>query len=224
MNAMTIREIRVENLKLLIKKIGKKSELAEKAETNPAYISQVLSKKTKRSIGDVLARKLEKACDKETGWLDTYHPTENDINYNNLNESQQQYRKDELHKIQLFEFNKKEICDHIKTNHKKMESYVITTVKFGKDAFAIKIKNNTTTKLANIGDYLIFDPDFKKIPGKNYLVSINGNLEISLYRTIAGDEYLDPEISGVNPVKITPDLDCEIIAIAIYRSREGEPL
>lgn len=227
---MTIREIREENLKYLIKKVGKKSTLAEMADTNAAYISQVLSKKTKRSIGDALARKLEQACDKERGWLDTIHTKEGEkkqlsetINHLNLSEPSMGYSKTSLHKIPLFEFNRQEICININSNH-KMESYVITPEKFGENSFAIKIKNNTITKIANIGDYIVFDPDFKKIPGKNYLISINGSLEISLYRKISGEEYFDPGVNGVQPIKITPQLDYEIIAIAVYRARQGEPL
>lgn len=74
--ALTNNEIRKLNLLILIAEIGgKKSELAAMAETDPAYISQILSTTAKkpRNIGDELARKLETACNKPRGWMDTFH-------------------------------------------------------------------------------------------------------------------------------------------------------
>lgn len=70
---LTNNEIRKLNLLLLIDEVGKKSDLAKIADTDPAYISQILSKKNPRNIGDDLARKLEKGCRKPRGWMDTYH-------------------------------------------------------------------------------------------------------------------------------------------------------
>ena len=71
---MTNDEIRKNNLLLLIKEVGKKSVLAKLADTDPAYISQVLSKGSKkRNIGDDFARKLEVGCNKPRGWMDVRH-------------------------------------------------------------------------------------------------------------------------------------------------------
>ncbi|MBE0436952.1 MAG: helix-turn-helix transcriptional regulator [Methylomicrobium sp.] len=70
---LTSNEIRKLNLLLLIDEIGKKSDLAKIADTDPAYISQILSQKNPRNIGDDLARKLEKGCRKPRGWMDAYH-------------------------------------------------------------------------------------------------------------------------------------------------------
>jgi phage repressor protein C with HTH and peptisase S24 domain len=73
---LTINEIRKLNLQILIAEIGgKKSKLATMADTDPAYISQILSTKGKkpRNMGDDLARKLEIACKKPRGWMDTFH-------------------------------------------------------------------------------------------------------------------------------------------------------
>lgn len=68
-----IREIRQKNLGLLLKEFDTAAALAKAADTDPAYISQIRSKKTKREIGDSLARRLEKAGKKERGWLDHSH-------------------------------------------------------------------------------------------------------------------------------------------------------
>lgn len=67
------KEIRRLNLRLLIAEQGTAAALADKAQTSAAYISQILSPKTKAFVGDALARKLESATKKQHGWMDTLH-------------------------------------------------------------------------------------------------------------------------------------------------------
>lgn len=67
------KEIRRRNLRLLIAEQGTAAALAEKAQTSAAYISQILSPKTKAFVGDALARKLESATKKPHGWMDSLH-------------------------------------------------------------------------------------------------------------------------------------------------------
>lgn len=73
---MDIKEIRRANLRLLIVEFGTQAKLAVASGTEAAYISQILSDKTKREIGDDLARRLEKASKKPHGWLDHSHTEE----------------------------------------------------------------------------------------------------------------------------------------------------
>jgi phage repressor protein C with HTH and peptisase S24 domain len=74
---MTIKEIRLHNLQRLIEHSGlSKTVFAVKVNTSPAYISQMLSSKTRRSMGDQLARSIEFAFRKETGWMDALHRPE----------------------------------------------------------------------------------------------------------------------------------------------------
>lgn len=67
------RQIRLLNLRKLLKEAKTAAALASAANTSPAYISQILSDKTKGSIGNQLARRLELAAGKPVGWLDTLH-------------------------------------------------------------------------------------------------------------------------------------------------------
>lgn len=67
------KEIRRRNLRQLIAEQGTATSLADKAQTSAAYISQILSPKTKAFVGDALARKLEAATKKPHGWMDTLH-------------------------------------------------------------------------------------------------------------------------------------------------------
>lgn len=70
---MDAKQIRRENLAALIRKEGKAITVAEKAGTAPAYLSQILSTKTKAQVGDDLARRLEVAYQLPHGWMDTPH-------------------------------------------------------------------------------------------------------------------------------------------------------
>ena len=74
---MTNKEIRLHNLQRLIEHSGlSKTAFAVKVNTSPAYISQMLSSKNRRSMGNRLARSIEAAFNKDAGWMDVAHRTE----------------------------------------------------------------------------------------------------------------------------------------------------
>jgi phage repressor protein C with HTH and peptisase S24 domain len=74
---MTIKEIRLHNLQRLIECSGlSKSAFAVKINTSAAYISQMLSSKTRRAMGEQIARGIEAVYGKQTGWMDALHPPE----------------------------------------------------------------------------------------------------------------------------------------------------
>lgn len=74
---MKIQNIRYQNLLRLLDEVqGNQAELARRANTNPAYISQIvngspLPSGRPRAVGDGLARRLERAFYKDEGWMDT---------------------------------------------------------------------------------------------------------------------------------------------------------
>jgi hypothetical protein len=75
----TIEEIRIENLKILIKDFGGEGVIAEKIEKAPAQISQWKnaspdSKTGKpRGMSPEACRLIEEKCSKEIGWMDNQH-------------------------------------------------------------------------------------------------------------------------------------------------------
>jgi hypothetical protein len=74
----TSKETRLDNLRALVKQFGTIEAVAQRAETAPVYLSQILnsvksSTGTKRGVGDALARRLERGCGKEIGWMDRMH-------------------------------------------------------------------------------------------------------------------------------------------------------
>lgn len=75
---MTIEEIRLRNLRALIQRFGTIATVAEKANTAPAYLSQITNRAPSRTgkprdMGSALARKIEAGCGLSTGWMDTDH-------------------------------------------------------------------------------------------------------------------------------------------------------
>lgn len=82
MNTPTIEEIRRSNLLLLIEEAGGiAAEVARRAKTAPAHISQIVTRFERPNgnvaiIGSKLARKFEKGCGKPEGWMDVLHDTD----------------------------------------------------------------------------------------------------------------------------------------------------
>lgn len=78
---MLISEIRLLNLKALIAQEGTIAAVAEKSNTSPAYLSQIInsvpsSTGTPRSIGNGLARKIEEGFFFKKGWMDAPHDSD----------------------------------------------------------------------------------------------------------------------------------------------------
>jgi hypothetical protein len=75
----SIAEIRLANLLALIKEAGTQHALAERAETTPIYLSQVVNRiqdhksGRPRELGTDMARRLEQAMGKPENWMDHDH-------------------------------------------------------------------------------------------------------------------------------------------------------
>lgn len=70
---MEISEIRRANLRTLVREHMGQAKLAEKIDTDPAYISQLLSTRTRADMGNRFARKVEKLLRLSHGWMDHAH-------------------------------------------------------------------------------------------------------------------------------------------------------
>lgn len=83
----TIDEIRLENLRALVKEKGSQKKVSDDTGTSQVYLSQLLNaaKDAKtgkaRQIGDDMARKLEAGCGKERGWMDNVHSVLTKLGY-----------------------------------------------------------------------------------------------------------------------------------------------
>jgi hypothetical protein len=70
---MDIKDIRRGNMLALIEREPSKAAFARKVGTDPAYVSQILSIKTRAEVGNDLARVIEKAYGLAHGWMDHDH-------------------------------------------------------------------------------------------------------------------------------------------------------
>ena len=77
---MDISEIRRSNLRALVRKYGGQAKLGELVDTDPAYISQLLSPRTRADMGNRFARKVEERLNLARGWLDQPHEAASEIN------------------------------------------------------------------------------------------------------------------------------------------------
>lgn len=73
---MDVKDIRRINLLSMIRKEGTAKGLAARVNTAAAYISQILSSKTKAQVGSSLARRIEEAYNLPFGWMDVSHGQE----------------------------------------------------------------------------------------------------------------------------------------------------
>ena len=67
---MDISAIRRDNLRRLVREYGGQAKLAERVDTDPAYISQILSPRTRADMGNRFARKVEEQLNLPRGWMD----------------------------------------------------------------------------------------------------------------------------------------------------------
>lgn len=70
--AMTAKEFRLENARVLAKAVGGIKPFADKADMSVSQASQIIGERPVRNIGDQLARKIELHFGRPPGWLD--HP------------------------------------------------------------------------------------------------------------------------------------------------------
>lgn len=79
----TSKELRIENLRALVREFKTADAVAQRAATAPMYLSQIIngaksSTGKPRGVGDALARRLEQGCGKEIGWMDRPHDAPQD--------------------------------------------------------------------------------------------------------------------------------------------------
>lgn len=88
---MNIKDIRLENMLSLIKEAGSQAAFCEKVGIQPTEASQIKSPTNKRNIGDELARRIEKAFEKELYWLDSSRQKVDKSSTNTIREQLRDY-------------------------------------------------------------------------------------------------------------------------------------
>lgn len=81
---MDVKEVRRLNLEYLIASVGSIKKIADLLDSNQSYISQIKNNNGNKTMGDSMARRLEKAFNKPHGWMDKLQFTEGE-DYTRLN-------------------------------------------------------------------------------------------------------------------------------------------
>ncbi|MBF0379376.1 MAG: LexA family transcriptional regulator [Magnetococcales bacterium] len=72
-----ISDLRREKLAQIIRQEGSQSSVARKIDTDPSYLSQIMSAKGRRNVGEALARRIEERFNKQPGWMDVDPDSDN---------------------------------------------------------------------------------------------------------------------------------------------------
>ena len=81
---MNIKQVRRENLRLLVRELGSVTELANRLNRSQPQISHLISPNATKNIGDHLASEIEKTFNKPVGWLDYPHFERNNYKFKYL--------------------------------------------------------------------------------------------------------------------------------------------
>lgn len=72
-SGMTNAEIRLENARRLASDCGGLTSFAKRMEMSSSQVSQIIGENPSKNIGKNIARRIEAAFNKESGWLDRLH-------------------------------------------------------------------------------------------------------------------------------------------------------
>lgn len=168
---MDVKEIRKANLRYLIGK-GTIRDFAEKADTDPAYISQILSAKIARDVGHDLARKIEERFQLGHGWMDQPHLAEDSGAYEVTSE-------DDLEPVALREVpivgqtngGTGGFWDELGYPAGHGDSYLDVPSK-DKNAYALRVRGSSMAPRIYEGEVVLVEPNHQCIPGDEVVVRL----------------------------------------------------
>ena len=191
---LKINQIRLNNLEALIAEAGSAAKLARAAGTNSSYLSQVRNqlptkKGTPRSIGNELAEKLEKAMNKNQGWMNTPHAG---------GASQQEHNNhdgSDLHSLHPL------ISWAQAANWRDVSKSFLPTygtkllpcpVKCSPGSFVLKVRGASMEPKFHEGDLIFVDPNVLPDHGKYVVVRLDESNEATFKQLIIeeGKQYL----------------------------------
>lgn len=196
---MDAKQIRRANLAALIAKEGKAAAVAEKVGTAAAYLSQILSEKTKAQVGDDLARRIESAYGLPHGWMDERH-------HANLADPVYMARKAEEQanvspgpdlrgKVPLISWvqagNFAEVVDLLQPG--EAFEWIETSIQPRQHTFALRVEGDSMEPDFPAGTILIVEPELEAHVG-DFVIAKNGDEEATFKQLVrdGGDWYLKP--------------------------------
>lgn len=210
---MDAKQIRKQNLEILIARTGKAATFAEKVGTAAAYISQILSDKTKAHVGDDLARRIETACDLPHGWMDERHDLRT-AEKAGADEKANVYPGPDLRgRVPLISWVKAGAFAEAEDLLQPGEAmdWIDTTVQARQHTFALRVEGDSMEPDFPAGMILVVEPEMEAHAG-DFVIVKNGAEEATFKQLVrdGGDWYLKP-MNARYPIK--PLAECRIVGV-----------
>lgn len=194
---MAIRHVRRENMRFLVEKAGSQTEFARRVGTSAAYVSQVLSEKSRGDVGNRFAVAIEKAFDLKTGWLDDDHSEDRSKKGVSL----------------LSDAEVVEIPNMLNVRADKRE-FVPCQVEPKNRTFAYKITSDQMQPIIPAAAVLICEPDFEPAPGDIVIIAAAGGVFVRTFqKDLDGSVMFKPENPRYPVAKATSDM--KIIGVVL---------
>ncbi len=202
---MDISDIRRANLRILIAEVGSKAELGRRIGKPANYLSQVESKtgRQSRSIGPTLARKLERATERDPGWMDQDH-TERAASEVSAGAA----GKPRLVRIIRWDQVTGRGASELNNYDDGAAGSFYVSDSVSESAFALRVQGDSMTNAAGgmsfpVGCVIVVDPEVPAVPGDHVIVELPG-VRDAVFKTLESDgaqQFLKP----LNPrYPITP--------------------
>jgi SOS-response transcriptional repressor LexA len=235
---MDAKEIRLQNLRRLIEEAGGQRRLASRGRVNPAYLSQILSARTRRSMGAEVARRLEKGMGKPHGWMDVLHegpvatPTPYRVPPPGAAEAVREV--DDVAaaygsgaprlepapgvsaRLPLVSWvtagHWREVVDNFEPGD--AEEWVETTKRVGAAAFALRVRGDSMEPRCPDGAVIIVDPEREAVNGSLVVVRLDEDAEATFKRLVVegGRRFLAPLNPRYPVLEITgPAVVCGVV-------------
>lgn len=199
---MDIYAIRKQNLLSLLAGKTQRS-CADRWETSPSTLSQIVSKNPVRNLGDDLARKIEQAEGLPNGWLDHVrqdeaHPrgqTLTPSSHANVVETQQPHRVAKEYPLisWVAAGSWQESCDNFEPGG--ADDWLLSNENAGKHGYWLEVKGNSMLPTFTPGMRILVRPEgFDLVSGKLYVAKLMDTGETTFKQFVrdAGIELLQP--------------------------------
>jgi SOS-response transcriptional repressor LexA len=233
---MDAKEIRLENLRILVDEVGGQRRLALRAGVNPAYLSQIMSERTARTMGDDVARRLERGTDKPRGWMDVRHgaaapyavpPGATAAAAREVDDLAAQYGSgatarlgpvsSPMLRLPLISWvtagQWREVVDNFQPGD--AEQWVETTKRVGRSAFALRVRGDSMEPRCPDGAIIVVDPEREAVNGSLVVVRLQDDAEATFKRLVVegGRRFLAP----LNPRYPVIEIDGPAVICGVVR-------
>jgi len=234
---MDAKEIRLRNLRELVAEAGGQRKLAARTGVNPAYLSQILSARTRRRMGDDVARRLEQGMKMPHGWMDVVHEGPAARPYRvperpaaagvrEVDDVAAQYgsgrggRLDAAPavagRVPLISWvtagHWREVVDNFQPGD--AERWIDTTKRVGRSAFALRVRGDSMEPRCPDGAVIVVDPEREAVNGSLVVVRLQDDAEATFKRLVieGGRRFLAPLNPRYPVIEITgPAVVCGVV-------------